>query len=520
MMKASITQRIVPLRTQRGNWQRVSVTLVALVVYLLLPTKLYFWDGVGFSINIEAPNASAISLFHPNHLVYNLIGYAVWKGLAAFGIDLRVLPLLQVLNAFFAAATVYLLWQILKETTQSAACGTFSTLIFAFSATWWKYATDADAYILSIFFLVLSYWFVAMPSTRPFAAGLAHSAAIWVHQLALFFLPVALLGIRYSCVRRQASKRSRIYALAAYAVPAVSLTAFAYASAFVLRSQPPADVRGFWKWITTYQNDVPFFSFALLRNAQLTIRSIIRLFFGGRFSLARADLATFMVVLALCVVAGLLLHNFRQPRGESSLKDGWHRPRPWIEMNRLPLVWLLSYTIFLFFGRPQDTFHWLFCVPALILLISETSSHMRDSSRWAAFLFLTMFACNFVFYIYPYSRPENNEILAFALEHQKDWPPGSVIAYSQFHSDLWTISYFNPQASWVAMPGATIEEVNNRRSEANRNGKPVWLEATVCTTIAGLPGGREWLEKQIDQSRSLVKEKPGYKLGFYRLREK
>jgi hypothetical protein len=519
MIQTSVIQRMALLLTQTGTRQRLSATLFVLVVYLVLPTRLYFWDGVAFSINIEAPNASAISLFHPNHLVYNLIGYAVWKGLSAVGIALRVLPILQALNAFFAAATVYFLWQILKETTHSAACSTWGTLIFAFSATWWKYATDADAYILSIFFLVLTYWFVTMHPVRPLAAGLAHSTAILVHQLALFFLPVALLGIHYGCVRRQASKRQRIYTLAEYAITAVSLTAVAYVSAFVLRSQPPSDVRGFWKWITTHQDDVPFFSFDLLRNAQLTLRSIVRLFFGGRFNFVRADLVTVTVVLASCVAAGLLLlHNFRRPRGDSSLKYCSHRPRSWIEMNRLPLVWLLSYTVFLFFGRPQDTFHWLFCVPALILLIAGTSSYTMGSSKWMAFPFVALFACNFAFYTYPYSRTENNEILSFALDHQKDWPPGSVIVHSQFHSDLWTISYFNPQATWVAMPVPTMDEVNSRRSEAERNGNPIWLEARVCTAIAGLPGGREWLEKYIDQSRSLVKEKPGYKVGFYRLR--
>lgn len=187
-------------------------------------------------------------------------------------------------------------------------------------------------------------------------------------------------------------------------------------------------------------------------------------------------------------------------------------------MNRLPLMWLSCYVVFLFFGRPQDTFHWLFCVPALVLLIAGTSSYKSSSSRWMVFLFAVMFACNFVFYIYPYSRTENNEILAFALDHQKDWTPGSVIAYSQFHSDLWTISYFNPQASWVAMPVPTIAEVESRRSEARRNGQSIWLENSACAAISGLPGGREWLEKNIHRDRSLVKETPRYNLAFYRLR--
>jgi hypothetical protein len=219
---------MIPLRVQGENRQKMSVTLTVLVVYLLLPTKLYFWDGVAFSANIEAVNASATSLLHPNHLVYNLIGYAVWKGLSAIGIALRVLPVLQAMNALFAAATVCLLWQILKETTQSAAYSTWGSLAFAFSATWWKYATDADAYILSIFFLVLTYWLVTIPRVRPFAAGLAHGAAMLVHQLALFFLPVAMLGILYGCGQKHDGRFRKVFALATYAITALSITGVVY----------------------------------------------------------------------------------------------------------------------------------------------------------------------------------------------------------------------------------------------------------------------------------------------------
>ncbi len=515
-MQTPTIVRNVPFSVRAGNWQQLSITLIVFVVYLLLPTRLYFWDGVAFSIAIEAPNASAKSLFHPNHLVYNLIGYAVWKGLSAVGIALRVLPLLQALNALFAAATVYLLWQVLKETAQSLSCCMWSALMFAFSATWWKYATDADAYILSIFFLVLSYWFVTMPRSHPFAAAIAHGAAILVHQLALFFLPVALLAIHYS--RRQAGKRQRALALAVYAITAVSIAGVAYVIAFVLWSPPPADVSGFWKWITTHSEDAPFFSFNLSRSIQLTLRSIVRLFFGGKFTLVRADLITITVALAFFVATGLLLlHILRQRQREAPLRNGSHRPQSWIEMNRLPLIWLSCYIAFLFFGRPQDTFHWLFCVPALVLLIAGTSGE-SSSNKWMPFLFAVMFACNFAFYIYPYSRTENNEILAFALDHQKEWNPGSLIAHSQFHSDLWTISYFNPQVSWIAIPVPTIAEVENRWSEAKRNGKSIWLEESACTAISGLPGGREWLDANIDRGRSLVKKTPRYNLGFYKLR--
>jgi hypothetical protein len=502
-----------PMRLEKGALHRVLVTLVALVAYALLPTKLYFWDGVSFSLNIEAPGASLASLFNPNHLTYNLIGYTVWKGLSAFGIAVRVLPLLQALNAVFAAATVFLLWGILRKITHSTSCSTWSALIFAFSATWWKFATDADAYILSIFFLVLSYRWVAMGSARPMAAGVAHAAAMLVHQLAIFFVPVALLGIAKS---GHAGRRQRLFAAAQYAITAGSITAVAYVSAFVLWSPAPANARGFWRWITVHSEDAPFFTLDLLRSALLTLRGTVRLMFGGRFTFVRPDPLTICAALAFCAAAGLALSQIS--RKEASPNDVSRRPVAWIEANRLPLIWLSCYVVFLAFGRPQDTFHRLFYLPPLVLLIGEATSRRSGRVKWMAILSTAMAVSNLIFYISPYTKTENNEILAFALDHRKDWTPGSVIAYGQFHSDLWTISYFNPQASWVAIPSPTIAEVESRRSDAGRNGNSLWLEETARDGISRLPGGAEWLELNVDRSRSLIKETPRNKLRFYRVR--
>src|SRR6266496_2897220 len=85
------------------RWSGLLIGLVALGIYLLVPTKEFYWDGVGFSLTIESSKVSLGTLFQPNHLIYNLMGYGVWRALSSIGIEVRALFLLQTLNALFAA---------------------------------------------------------------------------------------------------------------------------------------------------------------------------------------------------------------------------------------------------------------------------------------------------------------------------------------------------------------------------------------------------------------------------------
>ena len=153
--------------------QRQLFTLAVLVVYLMVPTRQYYWDGVKFALKIEAPGSSATVLLDPNHLIYSSMGYLAWKLLAAVGVHVRALFVLQMLNGMFAAATVSLTWRVLFRLTKSVWYSTWYSFILAFSATWWMFSTDADAYIPSVFFLMLTVHLLMMPRPRTIEAGLA-----------------------------------------------------------------------------------------------------------------------------------------------------------------------------------------------------------------------------------------------------------------------------------------------------------------------------------------------------------
>ena len=92
------------------NHRRQGLIIAAsvLAIYALIPTRDFYWDGVSFAHAIEDAPGTPADLFFPNHLIYNITGYLVWRSLAAAGLHLRALFVLQAMDAVFAAAAVYL----------------------------------------------------------------------------------------------------------------------------------------------------------------------------------------------------------------------------------------------------------------------------------------------------------------------------------------------------------------------------------------------------------------------------
>src|SRR3954452_6194716 len=84
---------------------RFATALFILGLYLLLPTRNFYWDGISFAQTIE--NAAHWRLLlHANHLLYNIVGSVAYH---AFGGRIRALYVLQAVNSGFAAAAFYLL---------------------------------------------------------------------------------------------------------------------------------------------------------------------------------------------------------------------------------------------------------------------------------------------------------------------------------------------------------------------------------------------------------------------------
>ena len=440
---------------------RSGFAIFALLVYLAFPTKNYYWDGISFAQKIETA-ASWRDLLHPNHLIYNLTGWSVYHALAA---KFRALYVLQAMNAVWAAGAAYLLAGILRLAVPVRAALLLSAL-FAFAGTWWRYATDADAYIPSVTLLIAcAYFLVPEKRPKPFVVALLHTAAMLLHQLALLLFPAALYALWHQ-YNGGMPPGKRLRGVALYIALSGGLTLGAYVLAFTAVTGSFAP-RPFLLWMTSYAENATF-SFRLARNLGVSLRSWAQLFFTGRPSLLHYSDPITVILLLFCVAALIAL--------VVALARGKFRIRIYRQLwFRFALLWILSYALFFFFWQPQNTFYKVFGLPAFILLAAscwEPGSEPRARGAGTAFVAF-MALSNLTLAVIPYSRVSSNAVVAFAMSLHGSLNAGSVVFFRDFNTDNWFAQYFNPQSVWKHAETTADIDMDLRE------GKSVWLETTA-----------------------------------------
>ena len=382
------------------------IFIVIAIVYLAFPTKVYYWDGITFAKTIEDVSSLRPSLVHPNHLIYNFAGYLFYKLLTNLGFDIRAMTALQILSSLLSTACAGVLFLILKETLRSVYLSTCMVLLFAFSATWWKFSTDANAYVPSVLFMLVSFYLV-LPDRkpRPLLLAVIFFISMAFHQLAVVMFPVLALGLY---LQDGLSLRRWKVNVLSFAVIAFVLIVTAYAYLFYLASGK-SDVATLLRWTVSFSPDADL-RFDLWSNLLYSLRGQVRLFFGGRFNLLHGLINPFVVVLMVALagaVALLVFHALRNVRRIARLQ--WVREMHLGTRQKtvllLSLLWTCLYLVFLFFWLPQNTFYRLFYLPALIILIglALASFTNRPAGKITAIFVAALALANFVFLMYPFS---------------------------------------------------------------------------------------------------------------------
>jgi hypothetical protein len=462
------------------------LSLALVLLYLAFPTKAYYWDGIVFAQAIEDASSLNASLAHPNHLAYNFFGYIFYRLLRTIGFDIRALTVLQILNSILAAACAALLFAILRNALRSLYLAVCMTLLFALSATWWKFATDANAYIPSVFFLLLSFYLV-LPDRKPAPTLLAVTffAAMCFHQLAVIACPVFALGVYLQ--DGSLSLKRRVQNAAVFSIVAFVLIVATYATVFYWATGTFTLSR-FWHWTLSYSPDADT-RFSFWSNLGYSLRGQVRLFFGGRFNLLnglKSYLIWSLLFVWFATVTAFIIAIVRSlsPALKQRLLERSLRP-PQQTVLLLALVWAAAYLVFLFFWLPQNTFYRLFYLPALILLLGLALASIQPHGfrrTYATALFVVALGlANFLFLIYPFSHVEKYPPLALALQMNREWPPGTVVYYAAQNSDGALVRYFTPGTQWKQLPDQLPDEING------------WLETTAIDRIIATDAGPGWL---------------------------
>src|SRR5689334_20667520 len=186
-------QKLTPARTLSVLHyisQPLVVGVFFLLVYLSTLTADYFWDGITFALQVEKVadgERPAALLFHQSHLLYNAFGYLLYRAVNAVGVPLRALWVLQGANVILGATAVAVFFSIARRMTRSRYAALASTAALAVFATWWKLATDADAYIPAVLLMLLCLRALLAAKPNWMLAGLSLAGAMLMHELAALF---------------------------------------------------------------------------------------------------------------------------------------------------------------------------------------------------------------------------------------------------------------------------------------------------------------------------------------------
>lgn len=481
------------------------------VIYLAFPTRNYYWDGIAFAQAIEDAPALSPTLLHPNHLLYEGLGYIFYRLIRTIGIDLRAVQALQIMNGLLGALAAYVLFHILSHALRSSYLSITLTMLFAFSATWWRFATDADAYVVSVLFLLISLYLI-LPgrNPHPLLVAVTFSASMCFHELSVFFYPVVVVGL---FLQSSPLKRRQILNPIYFSVTAFAITVITYVYSYYLVTGT-LNFGTFIRWITNFTRSDGF-KFNAWSNFIFTLRGFPRLFFGGRFNLIDGLINPFIVVLIISLGALIftllfnLIRNFKKPNFQCLCSSRQIPERRSLAL--LCAVWLGVYLIFLFFWLPHHTFYRLFYLPALILLIGlvMTSDKTRDYSSGKfrlALLVAIMAIANFLFLIFPSSHAQKYPPVSFALEMNQAWPPGTLVYYGMKNSDNRLIRYFNPSTIWKPLVSTEVQPEESELCSIYSKGAAAWLETSAIDQLLATPEGAQWLSSHAEEKsrRELV----------------
>lgn len=446
---------------QSFAWRKYIFGAAILIAYLAFLTRTYYWDGVLFSLNIEGVKdgrSSAIALFHPNHLVYNAVGYMLYTLAVRLWPGIRAITVLQLVNVCASVLAGYLVGLIGARISKDKCVGLFCWLLFAAGATWWKFSTDANAYILAVLLLLLATWLLLRSKPNLVGAALCHAAAMLFHELAVFsYIPV----LTWLLLDPKRLVGQRLGVAAAYCVGTGTLVAGSYWLCFAMAANHTA-YPTFFSWITSYASDSSFTHSV----SDLFVRyplSYLKLFAGGKPSLVRQFFSVWECVgFGLCAVSLVLGFRAWGKRQQCEVAENRSIVFLW--------AWLLSYAVFLAAWDPGSAFHKLFVWPPIVLLVGLYARRRVEAATYVA---AALAAWNFGAFIYPHSRGAADPVLVLSKKINTELPRNATVYYRVLDPDDWYLEYFAPGRQWKPLP-----------MDGNPHG-PVCLETTALSDFHG-----------------------------------
>jgi hypothetical protein len=433
-------------------------------LYFFTPTRAFSYDGLCYALDVDF--SPWVNLFHPNHLLYSVIGRLVVEALAGLGWPLRALPVLQGMNAVVGGIAVGVLFWVLERDLgwRRAFIGAG---VLAVSGTFWTEVVDPGCYAwTSLAGCFLLGVFLSMQKRPAFQTGLWHGAAVLFHQMFVLMAPAFLWRLR----REWAGYLAGLALAAGAGYGAVT-------AVFHLK-----DASGGLMWIIAPAGAAPgadllhWWTFNPLENAVHFWQGLVPVV--GRFDAWPGPLA----LLGHAVMLALIGWGVWESRCALQQED---------RRELVTALWIgiLSLSVFHFFHLAGADRFWLPLMPSMIYLgLFLTRPY---SLRWfypAAAGLVLLGGLNFYGTIAPRARGENNPSFMRALWVSQVLKPETAFLFGGDKDSIVNVyvAYFAPHVRgrsvrgyFLNYPNGDLTELDRWAAEARKNGRPVYLEKAL-----------------------------------------
>ena len=506
MLPARITKPLADLFLQTDRLLVAGISLL----YLVTLTADYYWDGITFALQIEkvAKSERGVSLlFHQNHLIYDAFGYVLYSATQALGFSVRAIRVLQIANAIIGAISVGVFFRLTFLVTRIRSVALLSASLMAFSAVWWKLATDANAYVISILLILISARALTAEKPKWVVAGLALAGAMLFHQLAALFYLAALAAI----FARPNLEKKGSYALALSSVVWGPVLCAYYVCASMLHDIK--DPLGVIRWAMSNPSGVSL-SNSPLSGAALFLRGQLDLFLGHSFALYRREagwIEYLFTLVTICTASGFIISAARERRLSVFLKGlyrfGFETRVQWRLWGPMLTMWLGAYLVFLLFWEPWQTLYRAFYLPALALLCALILANLRERlsasvTTTAALAISTIALFNLSFYVLPNMRATANPLVAAARQANQVWNDTTIIYFADRNEADTAFEYFNDKTDWKRLTSKTIANLDEDIRLSIGLGKQIWLNRGAVDVL-----GSDWFASR-ERGREILLDAP------------
>jgi hypothetical protein len=485
------------LHERRRKYRGVTVAAAALAVaaiYLIYRSAYYFPDGMRWELAIAEIGAPAV--WHPHHLLYNPLALVFREVLTLFGYGGRLLGAMRILDALIGAAGFVLFYSIVRKAGVSWLLALAGSFALAFSYGFWAYACNAESVIVSTVtamavFLAAQWASEGRDFRRWTLCAVVAGAAVLTHVTNVLLLP--FLVTAYLISRPKGYLRRLPALVLVYLAPAVAI--YVAVGVGVLGFGGAGELA---RWLFGTPGRTHYYMSYRLVNVVLDLYALARNVFGlrwvkdvwaGGWTWQSAGVAALIALGAAATAFTFVAGVRRFGRKGAPRRQAW-----------FALAFFLPYAVFFTFRDAGGTDRWTPQAFALIFFLYAGAGvgELRRVSRGVLYaLPVLFFVANFWGSIYPESKPEYNEHLAFARFVDAVTDPGDVVVFSGLEGlgpGVYADYFAGVESTGIYFGARDPDAFKRRLNDALAAGRAIYVSdarAEVTTIDLTAAGARE-----------------------------